>query len=127
MTLIGVDFDGTLHDWEHPVPGRRMGPPFPGAKEAMQALRARGYRILIHSCNRPKVIRDWLTYWEIPFDHIWGELPGQEGTKPICVAYIDDRAVGFKGDWSTTLSNTLDLLGESNATPSELLVRRDPR
>jgi hypothetical protein len=34
-----------------------------------------------------KIIVDWLTKWEIPFDEIW--------SKPNCDIFIDDKAVKF--------------------------------
>ena len=94
--LIGVDFDGVIHDWKHPVPGRRMGPPMPNAKEALDLLHAEGHKILIHSCNNPKVIKDFMEYYKLPYDHIW------EMGKPNCDMFIDDRGWKFE-DWSSTL------------------------
>lgn len=90
--VIGIDFDGTIHDWEHPVAGRRLGPPLPGAKEALERLKAHGHSIVIHSCNREEVIAKWMDYWQIPYDVIWT-------SKPRCDLFIDDRALPFSS-WS---------------------------
>ena len=67
-----------------------MGPPMDGAKETLTFLQAKGYYILIHSCNNRNVITDWMTYWHIPYDGVWSG----EG-KPVCDLYIDDKAVHF--------------------------------
>ncbi len=93
--IIAVDFDGVIHDWQHPKPGRRMGPPVSGAKDALIQLKAQGHTILIHSCNRPSVIYDWMKYYEVPYDTIWDGLG-----KPKADRYLDDRAVKFT-DWSS--------------------------
>ena len=67
-----------------------MGPPMEGAQDTLRFLKTKGYQIMIHSCNNPKVIKDWMTYWEIPYDVVW------EGVgKPICDCYIDAKAIHF--------------------------------
>lgn len=93
---IGVDFDHTICDTGNPRPGRKMGDPFPGAKERLEQLRKDGHYILIHSCNRPQVIKDWMGYFKIPYDSIWGASPADMGHKPACDIYLDDRAVRFE-------------------------------
>ena len=67
-----------------------MGEPMPGAKESLEALERAGHYLMIHSCNRPKVIADWMTYYNIPFHHIW-----TESGKPVADFYLDDRSVKF--------------------------------
>ena len=74
-----------------------MGPPMEGAKEALSFLRESGFFILIHSCNNPKVIRDWMAFYQIPYDDIW-----EEKGKPVADLYLDDRAVRFD-TWSKVL------------------------
>lgn len=93
--LIGVDFDHTLVHGDVPIPG---------AREAMQALRDAGYKILIHSCNRKEWIERVLNNNDIPYDYVY------DLGKPNCHVFIDDRAVNFSGDWDRTLADTLELL-----------------
>ena len=100
---FAIDFDGVIHDWEHPIEGRRMGPPFKGAKEALDQLYHADHKIIIHSCNRPAIIRKWMEFYNLPFAYIWGESPSDLGQKPIADFYIDDRAVRFNGDWAATM------------------------
>lgn len=92
--LIAVDFDHTLVNLDKPLPG---------AREAMEILRREGHKIMIFSCNNEDWIRKVLDNNEIPYDYIY------EGTKPNCGAYIDDRAIGFTGDWDRAVADVARL------------------
>lgn len=105
MAWIAVDFDHTLIDTP-------TGKPIKGALDALEQLRELGHKIVIHSCNNPLFIRQWLAEREFPFDAIWGESPIDEGAKPVAAVYIDDRAVAFRGNWNETLRDTLTLIRE---------------
>lgn len=95
--VLAIDFDGVIHDHKHPVPGRKMGPPIEGAKDALVHLKAQGHRIIVFSVwgDRPTVIHDWMTYWGIPYDDI-------TNVKPNADAYIDDKAIPFTS-WADLL------------------------
>ena len=96
MTLA-IDWDNTIHDTLHPVEGRRLGPPLPGAREALTELKRRGHHIVINSCNRASVIRDWMLYYSIPYDSIW---EGQG--KVVADLYVDDSGYSFSS-WERTM------------------------
>ena len=100
---IACDFDGCIRSWE-------TNQPIDGAKEALAQLRERGYKVIIHSCNNPSFIAEWLQKEGIRYDAIWGDSPGDKGHKPFADAYIDDAAVAFRGDWDAALQDTLALL-----------------
>jgi hypothetical protein len=101
MAVLAIDFDEVIHDMAHPVPGRKMGPPMPGVKDALETLVSLGHTILIHSCNNTTVIREWMKYWQIPFHSII------EGHKPVADVYIDDKALRFE-TWPKTLMELVD-------------------
>lgn len=101
--LIACDFDHTINRNDSKLPDERYSKPYEGAKDALIKLREDGHKVMIFSCNNPKWIKEWLDHWEIPFDYIW------EGAKPVCDAYIDDRGVGFRGDWKATLKDVNEL------------------
>lgn len=107
---LAVDFDWTL--WES-----RKQVPMEGAREAMQQFRERGFKILVHSCNNPGFIRDCLERSGIPFDAIWGELPGLEGQKPVCDCYVDDRAFHFNGNWAESVPRIIEQVLHRDANP----------
>lgn len=109
---LAIDFDHTICDTAHPVPGRRMGGPMLGSKEALEKLKREGHYILIHSCNRPKIIREWLEWYKIPFDAIWGENPADCGHKPVASYYVDDRAIRFV-TWQQTLDDLRTLANKT--------------
>jgi len=112
QTII-VDFDGTLCKFAFPDVGEYQ----PGAREALQTLKNKGYKIVIHSVRTAtywgmesqakhiQAITAFLEENEIPYDEILLSCD-----KPIAMAYIDDRGISYKGNWKKTLLDTLDLL-----------------
>jgi hypothetical protein len=93
--ILAIDFDGTIHDNKNPLPGRRMGLPIPGAKEALQHFLEQGHRIVIFSVwgNNPKPIEDWMQFYQIPYHEITNIKP------PSLDFLIDDKAIKFKNNW----------------------------
>lgn len=92
IPVLAVDFDGVIHDKAHPIPGKRMGAPIDGTKDALRKLK-RKYRLVIHTvmATTPggrQAVEDWLRYYDIPFTEV-------TCIKPQAVAYIDDKAIRF--------------------------------
>jgi len=104
---ICIDLDGTLaeyHGWTGAF--APIGEPLPGAWEFCRALRAAGWRIIIHTCRGDlDAVRDWLDANTIAYDGINATDHNAEGSseKPIADVYLDDRAVRFEGDFSRAL------------------------
>ena len=107
---IAIDFDGVIHGYSKGWNGGEIyDPPVPGSKEAMEELKAQGHTLYIFSTrtnkifhkndkvDQKKAIEAWMKEHEIPFDKIW------TFGKPMADIFIDDRAIGFRGDWTTTL------------------------
>lgn len=92
LKRIAIDFDHTIVHYDKPIPG---------AKEALQKLRDSGYYVLIHSCNNRDWIAKVLNTYEIPYDYIYDSA--HDIGKPIATWYVDDRAIGFRGDWNAVL------------------------
>lgn len=109
MPTCVIDFDGTIAEWgKYPEPG----PPTPGVKEALQALKDQGYYVLVQSARtsdevskfpidkemEKRRMEEYMTEHEIPYDEV-----SKEGGKPPAQFYIDDRGVEFLGDWKEVL------------------------
>lgn len=97
---LAIDFDETIADNLNHPEGERYCHPMPDAQTALKTLKERGWKIMIHSLNRPKWIDQWMAYWDIPYDAIW-EAFG----KPPCDYFIDDRAIKFEKNWPDILES----------------------
>lgn len=110
---IAVDFDGVLHPytdgWVGPVPADE--PPTEGAETFLATLVGDGFRIVVFStrCDTEEGLAGtcaWLDKHKLtPMIH---DVTCQ---KPAAVAYVDDRAVTFRGDWASVL-NEIDVLAD---------------
>jgi hypothetical protein len=105
-----VDFDGTLSQWSYP----RYGGPTDGAREAMQELQRRGFRIIIWTARMDRSIyplaerirthrelMKWLKKYGIPYDEIDMGVSG----KRLAAFWIDDKVIHFCGDWDDVLNH----------------------
>lgn len=99
--VFAVDFDGTIHDIKHPVPGRKMGAPIEGALVAIRELKKRGTVIIFTQRGDDKAVRDWLTFYQFP----WMEVTN---IKPRADVYIDDKGLRFI-NWAETFSLLAEL------------------
>lgn len=100
---LAIDFDGVVHDNKHAVEGRKMGPPMPGAVDALQDIYSAGYHIIIHTtmANTPsgrRAVADWLEYYDLDYHEIVA--------KPGADFYLDDKAIKHH-----TWPKTLNLIG----------------
>lgn len=129
---LAVDFDGVIHSYRNGwQDGSIYDEPVKGAKEALSELIKDGYEVLIYStrCNpeylepgdpdRVKDVKDYLEKHEIPYSKI------HVGGKPKAYAYIDDRAITFKGNWDETVNqvNVFDTWNRPGAKSSAELSK----
>lgn len=108
-----IDFDGVIHKYSKGFhDGTIYDPPNEGAKEAIDKLKNK-YRIVIFSArlspttnkdveDQKKNMINWLSKYNIYYDQLSYE-------KIPAVAYIDDLAIHFTGDWDDTLNKVEDL------------------
>lgn len=98
--VLAIDFDGVIHDFKNPIPGRRMGKAMSGAKEALHFLRSKGYKIIVFTIwgdeKGQRTIADFMNYYDLPYDSI-------TNVKPQADHYIDDKAIHFT-NWDEVLT-----------------------
>lgn len=90
--ILAIDFDGVIHDFKHPLVGRRMGTPIAGCKESLDTLKRLGHKIIVHTVwgddkGRP-AIEKFMKYYELSYDEI-------TNIKPNADVYLDDKAMFF--------------------------------
>lgn len=101
---VVFDFDGVIHSYVSRFTSAEIIPdePVDGIKEAIDEIRKAGYVVAVVSSRAASeegkaAIREYLDRYGIRVDDItWKKLPA------IC--YIDDRAICFRGDTSSLLS-----------------------
>lgn len=96
---ICVDFDGVLNEYNGYEEGD-LGEPLSASKEFIRQLRKK-YKVVILTSRPKEQVIDWLND---------NGFPSMEVTnrKIPAVAYIDDRAIQFKGSYIQTIYEALN-------------------
>lgn len=102
---ICFDLDGVVHGYTDGYQdGTLYDDPMPGSKELIDRLKE-NYEIVIftsrlkselkgyYSSTDFNSVKEWLDKHNIYYDHITNH-------KVPAIAYIDDRAIEFRGDWN---------------------------
>lgn len=98
MKTICVDLDGVLNlydGWKGPDD---YPDPRPGAHEFLKSLKDQGFQVVIHTTRDEAAVRLWLFRFRMA--HCVDQVTA---IKPPAIAYIDDRAICFRGDFKSTL------------------------
>jgi hypothetical protein len=105
---IALDFDGVLHDYLHPVAGKKMGEPVPGSVAGVTALVEAGHDVTVFTTrgNNPGHVIKWMLFYGFPL------LP-VTNIKQEFDYIVDDRAVRFD-HWPLT-----EVLGPVMVSTSE--------
>ena len=93
---VCVDFDGVLNNYEYYDPNNCFTPR-PGAKEFLEKLSEKYHVVILTARSFPKVER-WLKNYGLN-----KYVADVTNIKVPAVAYIDDRAIKFKGDYDFAL------------------------
>lgn len=98
---ICVDFDGVLNNYKG-YDGVNLGTPRKGAKEFLRKL-SQDYTVRIFSVRKYTDVIVWLNN-----NGMLDFVDDVTSFKVPAVAYIDDRAVNFDGDYDKTLEQVKD-------------------
>jgi hypothetical protein len=90
---LAIDFDGVIHDFLHPIEGRKMGPPIINTKHHLDLLHSQGHTIIVFSVwggttQGRQTIQKFMQYYQLPYNEI-------TNIKPNTDFFIDDRAIHF--------------------------------
>jgi hypothetical protein len=98
--VVCVDLDGVLNTFDGWRGAEYFHPPRPGAREFLASLKQAGYRVVVLTVRWHEWVLDWLR------EHHLAEFVDEvTDRKPPAHAYIDDRAVCFRGDFQSTLND----------------------
>ena len=119
MTKIAIDLDGVLAHYEKWDGIESIGDPLPGAQDLVKGLIDSGCEVWIFTTRMSKAvnssysvrelqnnIQDWLIKHDFPMETLIWTGHG----KMIADFYIDDRAIGFRGDWKKVLEEMENML-----------------
>jgi hypothetical protein len=120
---IAIDFDGVIHSYELGwSDGTIYGDFKPGALESLLVLLGGPHAVFVHTTRKPGPVARWierqsghtiecLTPWQWWLTHrrrtFWDTtgLLLVTNRKLPAVAYLDDRAVRFTGDWTRAMAD----------------------
>lgn len=89
---VCIDFDGVLAEYDGWKGEDVLGDPKQGAKEFVERV-LRDYDVVVHTTRNLGKVVNWLIEHEFPPQMTVSR------EKPPALAYIDDRAVRFEGDF----------------------------
>jgi hypothetical protein len=106
---ICIDFDGCIAQVTPEFQVDVFGQPVEGAKEAMEVLKKNGYTLIIFTTRKATAkLKKYLADNSIPYDAI-NQNPDQPDDanpgKPLADIYVDNRGIGFHGNWGHTLGD----------------------
>lgn len=94
---VCIDFDGVLNTYKGWKGEKHLYTPIEGVHEFLEELHEK-YNVIILSTRNPNDISIWLYRYAL-LDFI-DEITEK---KPKAIAYIDDRAINFDGDFNKVL------------------------
>ncbi len=96
---IAVDVDGVIANYDGWKGPGVLGSPRADVVEALRALRAEGWKIVIHTTRGTEEVKAYLRENDVPHDEINSNSDyTTRGNKPVADVYWDDRAVTYSGN-----------------------------
>lgn len=98
--IVLVDVDATLAQYDGTFVEGEIGPPLPGAVEAITKIREKRY-VVIFTTRPLKDVQAWAAQHHLEYDgYVQKPTLGPVDARMWCV--VDDRAIQFNGDWIET-------------------------
>ena len=94
IPTIALDFDGVLNTYTGWKGENELYEPRPGTRQFLEKL-SKKYSVKIYSTRDASKIKRWL--YNHNLDQYIDEVTN---TKPLAIAYVDDRAIRFNGDYN---------------------------
>jgi len=115
--IAAIDFDGVIAQYDGWKGDDHFEPPKPGAKEAIDILRAHGIKIVIWTCRSNKqALAEYFAKYDIKYDainvNVHPELSKEDDAatrKIIADVYVDDRGLRFT-EWGPAVEQILDIM-----------------
>lgn len=107
---FAFDFDGVLSEYDGVFKGEEhVGKPIEEVVKAIKNLKKEGHKILVYSSRSDAVLKKYCEEHKIPVDYYNRNPEFETGNpgKPVAFAYIDDRAVLYKGQSADELVKEL--------------------
>ena len=108
---VAIDFDGVIHKYSKGFQGleNAYDKPMPGVWESLDALKDKGYRLIIVSSRPVPVIKEWLLKYNMSayFDDV-------SNTKHPAKYYIDDHAIRFEKTDPQAWKNVIEFIEKDN-------------
>lgn len=96
--IVSIDFDAVLSQYDGWQGEDITGKPIDGAKEFILNLIDSGYKPVVFTTRKPKLISNWLKEFGFPDIEV-------TNVKYPSLVYIDDRCVKVDGDFSKLADN----------------------
>lgn len=96
--VVCVDLDGVLNTFDDWKGSEYFHPIRPGAHEFLSALKDLQYQIAVFTVRYAPWVEVWLKQ-----NGLAELVDGVTDKKPPAEAYVDDRAICFRGDFEQTL------------------------
>lgn len=113
---VCVDFDGVLAEYDGWKGPEILGNPKVGAKEFLEEINSLGMVVIVLTTREVNMVRSWLL--ENNLIHLVTRITNQ---KPPALAYIDDRAICFNGDFGRVLWQLVRFMPYWKCTPGRCL------
>ncbi len=101
---VCVDLDGVLNTFDEWRGPEFFHAPREGAREFLSGLQRSGFRVVVFTVRWHEWVRGWLAQHDLL--QFVDEVTDK---KPPAHAYVDDRAVCFRGDFADTLQQVVNL------------------